>query len=88
MTTSKLDSERAKAWLDELWQGNKECHICGNTGWGVVPELMELREYRGGSLIPGGPIVPLFVVACVTCGNTILFNAIVAGLVEKQEDQE
>ncbi len=88
MTTAKIDSERAKAWLDEFWKGNRECPVCGNTGWGVVPELMELREYRGGTLSLAGPIVPLFVVACVTCGHTMLFNAVVAGLVEKQEDQE
>ena len=81
----KLDKEKAIAWLNERWQGNKLCPICTNNSWSVSDDLVEIRPYKGGTLVVGGPLYPLMIVTCNTRGHTLLFNAIVAGLVHGAE---
>ena len=39
-------------------------------------------------MIVGGPIVPLAPVTCNNCGNTILLNALIAGIVDPQPKKE
>lgn len=66
------------------------CPACGSSSFTAMPTLMELREFRQGSLVVGGsPIVPLAVLTCQNCGNTLLINALVTGLMEnpKPEDE-
>lgn len=81
----KLDVQKAMDWLDKHWRGSRICPVCQNNSWGISDEVVEMRPFRGGSLIVGGSIYPLFTVTCDTCGHTLLFNALVAGLVKSQE---
>ena len=81
----KLDKDKAIAWLSKHWQGNKICPICAQNRWTVSDELVEIRPFKGGSLVLGGAIMPLMVVTCSNCGHTLLFNAVLAGLVQGQE---
>ena len=81
----KLDKEKAIAWLNELWPGNRLCPICTNNSWSVSDDLVEIRPYKGGTLVVGGSLYPLMIVTCNTCGHTLLFNAVVAGLVQGAE---
>ena len=80
-TAKKVDIDKAIAWIDEHWIGQKACPICENTGWFVGDVAGEMREMRPNNLI-SGPRYPLIVISCSTCGYTLLFNAIVGGLVE------
>ena len=49
-------------------------------------EIYEIREFQGGNFIIGGtPIVPVLPVTCGNCGNTVLVNAIVAGVTKREE---
>ena len=78
----KLDLEKALEWVDSHWKGNKLCGVCGNTDWGIIDEVVEVRAYNGGRTVIGGSIFPHLAVICNICGNTLFFNAILAGLVE------
>lgn len=84
--TQRIDPQKAADWLNAQWNGPKICPICGKNNWTISPELVELRRFEGGSLVVGGgSVFPLLSVTCTICGNTLLFNAIVAGLVALEE---
>lgn len=59
----------AIAWLSEQWGNHKPCPYCGNAEWTVgVP-----TKWAGPE--------PIFPVTCDRCGNTVLINAVQAGVV-------
>lgn len=69
--------------LNEKW-GNRPCNMCGTGNWLVSDKVFELREFNNGDLIiGGGPITPLVTITCSECGNTILINPIVIGVLDK-----
>jgi predicted nucleic-acid-binding Zn-ribbon protein len=76
-----IDITKGVDWLNNKWDGPKICPVCKSNNWNVSERPVELREFHRGGLTIGGPIYPLLAVTCQVCGNTILFNAIVAGLV-------
>ena len=81
----KLDLEKAEEWLDIHWKGDQICPICGNNDWWICDEVVEMKAYNEGRLLAGGSVFPHLAVICLTCGNTLLFNAMLAGLVEQPQ---
>ena len=83
---SKIDLDKATAWLDQNWKGTHKCPICTNTKWNVSDELVVVTFYTGRALVLGGEqeLLPFMVVTCDTCGHILLFDAIKAGLVKGQ----
>ena len=81
----KLDLEKAEEWLDDHWKGDQVCPVCGNDDWVIIDEVVEMRAYSEGQPVISGSIYPHMAVICVKCGNTLLFNALLAGLVEQPE---
>jgi hypothetical protein len=65
--------------LNRKWRGGKICPVCGTNGWNVEPQLAELRFLSVEAFVVGGPVIPLVVITCNNCGNTVLINAIKAG---------
>lgn len=55
--------------------------MCGKGSWTALDSTYQLSEYNEGSLVLGGPLVPVVPVTCGSCGNTVLVNAIVAHVV-------
>ncbi len=83
-TIGRGDIEKALRWIEDNWVGQKACAICGNTGWFMGDAVGEMRQITPKSRwIPtSGSTYPLIVLSCETCGYTLLFNAIVLGLME------
>lgn len=80
-TIPKEDIQKAIAWIDEHWTGQKTCPICQNTRWGVADTVGEVQMTTlKGDLT--GRVCPLVIVTCQTCGYTLLLNAVVVGLIE------
>lgn len=78
----KVDADK----LNQALQGKLgPCPLCHELNTYVLtPTVMELREFHGGDFIIGGmPIVPLVALTCKNCGNTVLINALVTGIVEQ-----
>lgn len=67
-------------WLTNKWGANKQCPMCGHVSWsaGPMPGLVVRGANDSGDMMAGG--YPCVVVTCTNCGNTILVNAIVAGI--------
>lgn len=80
---ANIDQDKLINILNEKW-GNRPCNMCGTGNWIVSDKVFELREFNNGDLIiGGGPITPLVTITCSGCGNTILLNPIVIGLLDK-----
>ena len=82
MPLSAEQQQLVLARLNANWPVPRRCHACQKDGPWDFNLLTELREYNEGTLVAGGPIVPLVSVACGHCGATILFNAIKLGIVD------
>lgn len=75
---AKLDNEKILAYLRTKWAG-RPCQMCGVGSWNVQDSLFQLTEFNEGSVVLGGPVVPILPVVCGNCGNTVLVNALVSG---------
>lgn len=63
------------------------CPLCGVNQWAVGDQVFELLPYgrgggRGGVTLLGGPVYPVLPVTCGNCGNALLLNAFVLGLLD------
>jgi ribosomal protein S27AE len=69
--------------LNTKWQ-NKPCPMCGESNWSVSDKVFEMREFHGGNIVlGGGAIQPVIPVTCSNCGNSIMVNALVIGVINK-----
>lgn len=70
--------QRAEAWFAEHWQGRK-CPTCDGDTWEIAANLGQIPN-----LLPFGPdggnTVPVLLVSCLTCGQVVPINAIIAGV--------
>ena len=80
MTEPTFPVARVLADLRTKWAG-RPCQMCGQGNWNISDKLFEIRELQKGAFVLGGPIIPLIPIVCTYCGNTLLVNAIVAGVV-------
>jgi len=74
-------------FLNDKWKG-KPCLMCGEGSWAIQNKTFQLMEFNKGSLVVGGPIIPVIPVICNNCGNTVLVSAITAGVVEKKGGED
>lgn len=66
--------------INARWR-NKACAICGVNNWTFNgPVSLSINPALNQMMI-GGPQVPVAVATCRHCGNTVLINLVVAGLV-------
>jgi len=82
MKLTKDQREKIDIFIKNKWILPPTCPICHKNSWNISPELFELRSFHGGSMVIGDKsgIVPLIVITCANCGNTIFINGIIAGL--------
>jgi hypothetical protein len=81
---AKIEAAKLIEHLRGKWAG-RPCQMCGVGNWNVNESTFELREFNEGPLVLGGPIMPVVPVTCTNCGNTILVNAVVSGVVKPRE---
>lgn len=76
--------EQALRWIEDNWVGEKSCAICGHSGWFIGETIGEMKQINPGSRwIPNsGSAYPLIVLSCENCGYTLLFNAMVLGIMD------
>jgi len=73
---------RMQKWADTHWK-HGACSICSSNAWEVGQDLAEMRPYSGGSIVLGTGVYPLLPIICTVCGNTLLVNAIAAGITDR-----
>jgi hypothetical protein len=69
--------ERALAWLKEKWGDDHPCPHCRTNVWNVGAKLVELNPWGSTS------VLPMLQVTCANCGNVVLIDAVLAGLIER-----
>lgn len=74
------DTNKVLSFIKERW-GGRGCPVCGKGPWSVQDKVFQLTEFHSGSMVIGGPVVPVIPVTCSNCGNTTLINAIICGAV-------
>ena len=83
---SNYDQKKLIQHLSDKW-GNKVCPMCSENQWGVSDRAMELREFQNGNFTVGGNLQPVIPVNCGNCGYTILINGLIAGVVDRPEEE-
>ena len=81
---SEMKSAEVIAFLSEKW-GTRACPMCNKGPWSVQDRVFQLSEFHQGSLVVGGPLIPVIPVSCGNCGHTVLVNAIIAGAVQPEQ---
>lgn len=71
-------------FLDEKMPNLGPCPLCKKEKWTVSDTVWELQELFEGELRSNSPRTPVICLTCGNCGNTILINAIIAGIVKSE----
>lgn len=84
----RLDDEqidKINRHLDEKGSPPLICSICHQSKWEIADGVFVSRDQAHIAKLGGGTVIPSIVVICLNCGNTLFFNAIVLGIVQKKE---
>jgi hypothetical protein len=84
---SDFDPKKMINFLSEKWKG-RDCPMCGQGPWSVQDKVFQLTEFNQGSMIIGGPVVPVIPVSCGNCGHTILVNALISEAISRGESKQ
>ena len=74
-------------FLQAKWQ-NRPCPMCGGGPWQVEDTPYQLTQFQQGGFLIGAPVVPVAVITCGNCGNTVLVNALLAKVIPSPAKQE
>jgi|LauGreSBDMM110SN_4_FD.fasta_scaffold34106_3 hypothetical protein len=83
MADKTHDTDKVLRFLSDKW-GNRDCAMCGKGPWEVQGKAFQLSEFNHGTLVVGGPLIPVIPVTCTNCGHTVLVNAIIAGAISPE----
>jgi len=64
---------------------NIVCPMCGQKSWSTGP-ILHGQPWAEGTLVLGGPSVPLATIVCDNCHFIAYFAAVPIGLLEKDQD--
>jgi hypothetical protein len=84
---SEADTNKIISYLKEKWAG-RPCPMCQTGNWVVQDSCFQIMTYHSGNLVLGGPVIPLIPITCNNCSNTILLNAILAGVIKPSEESK
>jgi hypothetical protein len=85
---SMFNKDQVQKWINDYWRESKNCQICGSNDWLLLDNVWELRDFRGGDVASGGPVLPVVALMCNVCGHTLFFNAIAVRAVERPASRE
>jgi hypothetical protein len=72
---------KIEAWLVSKWGASKPCVQCGNPAMAVGPSPAVIINQTTTGTINFGGVYPSIAIICRNCGNTVMVNAILAGVV-------
>jgi hypothetical protein len=78
---TNYDSQAFLKWIQEKSKGRLLCPVCGGMEeWSINDTLHEMRAFKQGDLAISGPIYPVVLVMCKSCGYVLPFSAAKLGL--------
>ena len=78
--------EKIKNWLHEKIVN--PCEACGDNNWLINERIVAPMNFSATGVLSGGKVLPHFCVICTNCGNTRFFNAILTGILKKEQKGE
>lgn len=76
------EKEKVIQFLRSKWGDLAKCQGCGQSHWGVGDIAVAAVPMGSGSGFAfGGPTYPFVAIFCSNCGQAVLMNAIVCGIV-------
>ncbi|HEY9157495.1 hypothetical protein [Candidatus Binatus sp.] len=83
LETGQVDLAAANEWLISRWPAHRPCPLCNHEEWAIGPSFTQIPTSTPGLQKPPR-INPCVAVVCGHCGNTILLNAIIMGLLQSE----
>ena len=80
---TEAENTQVTQWFQDHWKFQPKCPISGDNNWRIGERVVDLVSHQEVSIALTYPKVP---VMCMTCGYTLLFNAVVMGIVEEVEE--
>jgi len=84
-----VDEAAANRWFTQYWPEPRRCPVCTNKEWGLISNFVNMPLEPVGTNPVGTyqPVrtTPFVAVICRTCGNTLFFNAVIMGLLPKDQ---
>lgn len=90
----ELTDEKINQVVDYLnkksTNGTIVCPVCGHHNWAITKTIMELRDFNNGDIIlgAGSSVMPFITLTCAHCANTLFFNALRLGVVDKDDKEK
>jgi len=72
MKLSEAQHQILKDYVDQSMMHGAICAVCRATNWDIYSEVYKLTAFRDGSKVTP---LPLCVVSCGSCGNTLFIDA-------------
>jgi hypothetical protein len=84
LETGQVDLAAANEWLINRWPEHRSCPLCNHEEWRIGPSFAQIPTSTLGLQTPPR-INPCVAVVCGHCGNTILLNALIMGLLPEEK---
>lgn len=84
---SKSEKNKALAWLNERTEAAPTCWVCNTQNWTLADHVVSPPMF-GKGLILGGVAYPHILLVCRQCAHTVFFNAMVMGVIDKEEEKK
>ncbi len=85
MKLSEEQTTKTLDFLESVWPDPKICAVCKNTSWNLLEMVFEIRETGSPGQDPEeNTAIPLVAITCKSCGNTVFFNAMAAGILPEE----
>lgn len=82
-----IEKLKAQQWIESKLVGDLQCQICKRKSWALLEHVVSLKVHTPGIMISGGMVeYPQLQLCCDNCGNTLLVNAVKAGVVQSELD--
>lgn len=87
MALTEAEQARLFQHINQKWR-NKFCFQCSANTWSVDATVkLILGDSKPTGIVLGGSFQPYATMTCTNCGNTLLINLIVAGVVVPGADR-
>ena len=74
--------EKFVEWLNKFQNGTDfTCTVCGKNDWEFIPHLVSVPAFSARISLKESFNYPNVMLLCTTCSHTVLFNAVVSGIV-------
>lgn len=90
MVLSQEQGEKIINLIGEKWIRQGCCPMCNHSGLSIENRIYELREFNNGNVVIGGnqATIPVAVIICPECGNTMFINVLAAGVINQNSNIE